>query len=103
MSAAVQHTAHKRHPTVADYWKIAAILGAITAVEVAITYIGALDSLVAPLLIGLSVVKFAMVVMFFMHLRFDNPLYSRFLLLGIVGALTLFGVVLLSFGLLIGD
>ncbi|MFQ5948479.1 MAG: cytochrome C oxidase subunit IV family protein [Acidimicrobiia bacterium] len=92
----------RRHPTPRDYWRIGLILGAITAVEVTIVYIDALDRVVAPLLIGLSAAKFALVALWFMHLRFDRRTYSRLFLVGIIGAVTLFAVVLFSFGLLIG-
>jgi cytochrome c oxidase subunit 4 len=104
MSAAATSTHHRRHPTVADYWKIAAILGVITAVEVALSYMDALDrTVIVVSLIVLSLAKFAMVVAYFMHLRFDKPLYTRFLLMGMIGALGLFTVMLFTFGLLIGN
>ncbi len=103
-TATAQQAHHRRHPTVADYWKIALILGVITGVEVVLSYMDALDrGLVVVALIGLRVVKFAIVVMYFMHLRFDKPLYTRFLVMGIIGAMALFTVVLFSFGLLIGN
>jgi cytochrome c oxidase subunit 4 len=51
-----------------------------------------------PTLIGLSVVKFALVVMWFMHLKFDSPTYARYFLMGLAGATTLYLVVLISFG-----
>ena len=48
----------------------------ITAVEVAIFYIPALRPVLVPTLLVLSASKFALVVMFFMHLKFDNPIFS---------------------------
>lgn len=60
------------HPSQGTYVKIAAFLAVITAVEVAIYYIEALESLLVPLLIVLSVVKFVIVVGYFMHLKFDS-------------------------------
>ena len=104
MSAADHATTHRRHPTVADYWKIAFILAVITAVEVAASYLDGLDrAIIVWSLIILSIAKFAIVVMYFMHLRFDKPLYTRFLLIGLIGALGMFTVVLFTFGLLIGN
>ena len=102
---ATQHaTPHRRHPTVADYWRIALIHAVITAVEVAASYLDDLDrGLIVFSLIVLSAAKFAIVVMYFMHLRFDKPIYTRFLLIGIIGALAMFTVVLFTFGLLIGS
>jgi len=89
---------HMDHPTPAQYWLIALILGAITAIEVAVPYIEALDG--APsvvLLLFLGSLKFAMVVALFMHLRFDKPLYRNFFLIGLGGAMGMFIVVLLTF------
>lgn len=91
------------HPTVPQYWITALVLAVITAVEVAVTYMSALDDVVVPILIVLGGAKFAIVARWFMHLKFDKPLYSRFFIIGIVGAVALFAIVLLSFGLLIGN
>jgi hypothetical protein len=77
---------------------IAAILALITAIEVTVPYLSAFDG--TPrilLLIVLGSVKFAAVVAFFMHLRFDKPLYRNLFLVGLFGALTMFIVVLLTF------
>ena len=41
--------------------------------------------------------KFVLVVMWFMHLKFDDRRYSRFFVMGIAGAVTLYLVVLISF------
>ncbi len=90
------------HPTVAQYWMTALVLAVLTAAEVSVTYIDAFDAVVIPLLLTLGTAKFAIVARWFMHLKFDKPLYSRFFLLGIMGAFVLFSVVLLTFGLLVG-
>lgn len=82
---------------------IAGILAAITAVEVAIAYVDALDAVVAPALIFLSAAKFALVVGWFMHLRFDSKRYRRLFYIGLAAAPILFGAVLLTFGVLIGS
>ena len=66
------------------YLKIATTLVAITLVEVACFYIQALRGVLIPLLFLLSAVKFAMVVMFYMHLRFDSKLFS-WLFVGCLG------------------
>ncbi len=91
------------HPTPRDYWLIALILGVITGAEVAVTYIDALDSVVAPLLIAMSAAKFTIVVGYFMHLKFEQRIYRNLFLMGIIAAPILFGTVLLTFGVLIGD
>lgn len=95
--------AERRHPTPRDYWMIAGVLFAITIVEVAVAYVDALDPVVAPILIVLSAAKFALVVGWFMHLRYDLKRYRGLFYLGLVAAPILFGAVLLTFGVLIGS
>jgi cytochrome c oxidase subunit 4 len=99
----VAETSARRHPTPRDYWMIAGILFIITAVEVVVAYVDALDRVVAPLLITLSAGKFVLVAGWFMHLRFDLKRYRGLFYLGLVAAPLLFGAVLLTFGVLIGD
>lgn len=94
---------HRPHPTPRDYWLIAVILGVITAAEVAVTYMDFLEGVVAPLLLVMGVAKFTIVVGWYMHLRFDDPLYRRLFLMGLVAAPLLFGAVLFTFGVLIGS
>jgi heme/copper-type cytochrome/quinol oxidase subunit 4 len=50
------------------------------------------------MLFAFAVVKFSLVVLWFMHLRFDSRTYARFFLMGLAGAVTLFLIVLLVFG-----
>ena len=48
-------------------------------------------------LIGVAMkLKFAVVVMFFMHLRYDKKLYRNLFLFGVIGVIPLFTVVLLA-------
>ena len=61
------------HATTKTYVNVAIILAIITAIEVATLYIpGIPNSLLVASLIGMSVVKFVLVVGFFMHLRYDH-------------------------------
>ena len=92
----------QNHPTPRDYWLIALILGVITAAEVSVTYVDALDSVVAPMLIAMSVAKFAIVVGYFMHLKYEKSLFRNLFLIGLIAAPVLFGAVLFMFGVLIG-
>jgi cytochrome c oxidase subunit 4 len=64
------------HPSLKKYVWIAIFLAIITAVEVAIYYIESLEAVLVPTLIVLSVVKFAVVVGYFMHLKFDSRLLT---------------------------
>ena len=66
------------HPQPLEYVKIAAILAVITAIEVAVIYTPIRDvmALLLPVLFVLSAFKFALVALWFMHLKFDNRLFS---------------------------
>ena len=67
---------HTGHPTAGMYFKIAIILCVITAVEVGIFYLEALGHWMIPILTILSLGKFALVAMYYMHLKFDHQLFS---------------------------
>ena len=86
------------HPSVREYVRIGLILGVITAAEVATYYVQhSLGAWLRPILFTLAIVKFSLVVLWFMHLKFDSRLYSRFFLMGLAGAVTLYLVVLMTF------
>lgn len=63
---------HRDHASIGTYLMVAAILSIITALEFAVIYIRRLTPILVPLLITLSIGKFALVVMYFMHLRYDS-------------------------------
>ncbi|MCI0436364.1 MAG: cytochrome C oxidase subunit IV family protein [Gemmatimonadetes bacterium] len=65
------------HATVGTYVLIGLILTILTAVEVAVFYIPALSSVLIPILLVLSAAKFVLVVMFYMHLKYDHPVFRR--------------------------
>ena len=102
MSEAARPTTHGEpvaehgHPGAAEYLRIAAILTVITAIEVAVYYIPAMSQWLVPILLSLSAIKFVLVVMFYMHLKFDSPTFSWLFVLG----LTIAGVILVSLMLL---
>ena len=58
--------------TSGTYVKVAIILSVITALEFSVLYIRALTPILVPLLLVMSAGKFALVVMYFMHLRYDT-------------------------------
>jgi cytochrome c oxidase subunit 4 len=80
------HDEHDDHPSDAKYIQIALILGAITAAEVAASYID-IGKLFVPALVIMMTAKFAIVALFFMHLKFDNNLLTRVFVSGIVLAI----------------
>ena len=98
---AVSQTVHTGHPTPLTYFKVAMILAAITAAEVGIFYIEALGKGIIPILIVLSTAKFALVAMFYMHLRYDARLFSGFFVGGLMLAVVVFIAVLALFKVIV--
>ena len=72
------HGAPGPHPAAGPrtYAVIATFLAILTGMEVAVFYIPALSGVLIPLLVLLASAKFALVAMFYMHLRFDHPWFS---------------------------
>lgn len=94
---------HHDHPSDAQYWKIGAILAVITLAEVG-TYFITDDPYshdLAPLLIGslllMMVVKFFTIGAYFMHLKFDNPVFRWVFVSGLVLAVGVYLIVLSTF------
>ena len=90
------------HPTPARYVAIASILAVITIAEVVIIYQNLLEGVMMAVLIILSTAKFAMVAMFFMHLRFDSRLFSAMFVTGLLLAVILLIALLALFRVLTG-
>jgi cytochrome c oxidase subunit 4 len=93
---ATEHHAHS-HPSDAQYVLVALFLAVITGIEVGLYYVD-MDFVVYSAILGvLMIVKFATVAAFFMHLRFDNKLFRRIFVTGIILATAVYLVVLFSF------
>jgi azurin len=90
-------TEQGHHPSFKQYALVAAILFAITIVEFFAIYpdpdlIGAAK---IPVLFILSAIKFAIVIMFYMHLKFDNRMFTMLFLAGL-GLAFAVGIALLA-------
>ncbi len=86
------------HPSPKEYVRIGVVLAVITALEVATYYVqDQLKGALIPVLFAAAIVKFAIVVLWFMHLKFDSKTYARLFLMGLALAVTLYIVVLLCF------
>ncbi|HET7481422.1 MAG TPA: cytochrome C oxidase subunit IV family protein [Actinomycetota bacterium] len=88
------------HPGPRAYVAVAVILAVITAMEVAIYYISSIAShpaVLIPMLLFFALIKFVLVALYFMHLKFDSPVFKRLFVTGIVLALIVFGIVLTFF------
>ncbi len=78
--------AHAGHPTPSTYFKVAITLSILTAIEVGIFYITQLSYGIIPILAVLSIGKFALVVMYYMHLKFDSKLFTWMFFFGMIVA-----------------
>lgn len=99
--SAEEHEAHDDehahdHPSDGRYIVIALILAVITALEVAASYVE-LGPIFLPALLGMMVVKFLVVVRMFMHLKFDNRVFSWLFYTGLLLALFVYLAALLTF------
>jgi cytochrome c oxidase subunit 4 len=94
------HAEEKHHPDPRAYVRVAFVLAVITAMEVVIYYIEAARGILVPALVFFSTIKFALVALNFMHLRFDSRIFRRLFVSGIVLAFGVFTVVLATFGLI---
>ncbi len=86
------------HPSDWLYVKIALILGAVTALEVGTYFIqDASTTLLVLLLFPMMILKFLVVTAYFMHLKYDNPLFRRVFFFGLLLAMFVFLVALSAF------
>jgi len=63
-------------PSALVYVVVAAVLTVLTGMEIGVFYVHALREVLVPLLVVLSGFKFALVVMFYMHLKYDSLGYT---------------------------
>ena len=97
------HTDEHAHPGTATYLRVFGILVVVTLIEVGVFYVPAFKSVLVPVLLSLSALKFALVVMFYMHLKQDSKFFTLVfggpLLLAtavMLGLLFLFGAITLG-------
>lgn len=92
------------HPGPRQYVVVAAVLAVLTALEVGLFYMDFVPRPVATgSLIVLMILKFSIVALWFMHLRFDSRVYRRLFITGIILAISVFLIVLLTFGVFFRD
>ena len=65
------HPEEHAHPAPGTYAKVAVTLVILTALEVAVYYVESIRTYLVPILVVLMAIKFALVAMFYMHLKFD--------------------------------
>lgn len=96
--ASDHQTEQHHHPTWQEYVKIGVILAVITAVEVGIVYVEALEAVLLPLLLGLGALKFVLVIMYFMHLKQDHKFFTMLFMAGLVIAVGVILALMAMFG-----
>ncbi|HTW87977.1 MAG TPA: cytochrome C oxidase subunit IV family protein [Candidatus Binataceae bacterium] len=75
---ALREDPHDAHPGPAVYLVIAGILTVLTAAEITVFYVSALQPVLVPILLVLAAVKFAFVGGFYMHLYYDSKVFTIF-------------------------
>ena len=98
------HEAHGNGHGLTDigYVKVALVLAALTGAEVTLTYVH-IGALFLPILLILMVVKFVTVVSYFMHLKFDNRIFSWLFYSGLFLALGVYLAALCTFQFFAGN
>lgn len=105
MSTVSEHTDHTPaheaghdHPTDMTFIKVAIILAIVTALETS-TYWWpeSLHTVAMITLLVLMTVKFFMILLWFMHLKFDSAWFSLMFYIGLVLAVGVYMVALLTF------
>ena len=93
-------SAHSGEPHASNrfYVAIAVILAILTAMEVMVFYVEALGPMLVPILMVMMAAKFALVVMFFMHLKFDGPLLTGVFVWGLFIATAIILALMAIFG-----
>ena len=99
-----EHVEHNEHVAAHEgghkpnsfYIKVAGSLALITLIEVGLYYRD-LGKLYLPVLLVLMVIKFVTVVSLFMHLRFDNKIFSWLFYSGLLLAVFVYLAALMTF------
>ena len=80
------------------YVKVAAILAVITGAEIALPYmVDEVEGAVIAVMLVMMVLKFAIVVAYYMHLKFDSLLFRRVFQAGLVLAVGVYVAALSTF------
>lgn len=99
-SAPSAGAAHQEHASVQTYLRVAVVLAILTAIEIGSLYVPGLPNhILVTLLIVFGVMKFALVVAFFMHLRYDSKLLTALF----VGPLLIATLIILAIMALFGS
>jgi cytochrome c oxidase subunit 4 len=90
------HDEHSSHKPTSYYVKVTLILAALTALETS-TYWIDFGPFFMPALLIMMAIKFVMVVSLFMHLKFDNKIFSWLFYSGLILAVLVYCAFLACF------
>ena len=88
---------HAAHPSDLMYVKVAVFLAVVTALEVATYFFEPETHQLLLILVPMMIIKFGTVILYFMHLKYDNPLFKRVFLFGLILAVIVFFIMLTTF------
>jgi cytochrome c oxidase subunit IV len=92
--------AHQEHASVPTYLRVAVVLAILTAIEIGALYVPGLPPhILVTLILVFGTMKFALVVAFFMHLRYDSKLLTALF----VGPLMIATLIILAIMALFGS
>ena len=94
------HETEVRHPGAATYLIIAAFLLVLTVMEITVFYVHPLRPVLVPVLLVLAAAKFALVAMFYMHLKYDGWLLSAIFMFPLLAAMILLAALIMLFAYL---
>ena len=83
------HKNRQHGASIPAYMLVAVILIVVTALEVGFFYLDVVGELLVMIMIGLSILKFGLVVGYFMHLKFEAPLFTYLFLGGLLLAISI--------------
>lgn len=89
---------HEAHPTISVYFAIAFTLVILTALEVGVYYVESIRAYLVPILIVLMIIKFALVAMYYMHLKQDAKLFMGLFIFPILIAIGIILALIALFG-----
>jgi cytochrome c oxidase subunit 4 len=90
------HDEHSTHKSTSYYVKVTLVLAALTALETS-TYWIDFGQFFLPALLSMMALKFIMVVSLFMHLKFDNKIFSWLFYSGLILAVLVYCAFLACF------
>jgi cytochrome c oxidase subunit 4 len=93
-----EHALEHAHPGARTYVLIGVVLAIITLAEVFFYTQESVRAFLVPLLLVLSASKFLLVIGFYMHLKFDHPLFMGVFGFGLLVAASVITALLFLFG-----